>query len=70
MALAGPVALLLSSGPIVTTPGSTEIKPSTATINKPNILPDCIESISLFGINMTSETNVLTLSATGGFTRP
>jgi hypothetical protein len=59
MALAGPVASLLSSGPIVTKPGSTEIKPSTATTNKPNILPDCIASSSAFGLYMTSESNVL-----------
>jgi hypothetical protein len=50
MALAGPVASLLSSGPIVTTPGSTEIKPSTATTNKPNIFPDCIATSSAFGL--------------------
>jgi hypothetical protein len=57
MALAGPVAPLLSSGPIVTTSRSTEIKPSTATINKPNILPDSI---------MISEANVPNSSATAG----
>jgi hypothetical protein len=63
MVLAGPVASLLSSGPIVTTPGSTDIKPYTAAIKKPNILPD-------FGLYTISETNVLCSSATAGFTRP
>jgi hypothetical protein len=48
--LAGPVASLLSSGPIVATPGSTEIKPSTAAIKKPNILPDCIAPSCAFGL--------------------
>jgi hypothetical protein len=70
MALAGPVASSLSSGPIVTTPGSTEIKPSTAAIKKPNILPDCIAPSSAFGLYTISETNVFSSSATAGFTRP
>jgi hypothetical protein len=39
MALAGPVASLLSSGPIVTTPGSTEIKPSTVAIKNQTPCP-------------------------------
>jgi hypothetical protein len=39
MALAGPVALLLSSGRIVTTPGSTEIKPYTAAIKNQTSCP-------------------------------
>jgi hypothetical protein len=70
MALAGPVASLLSSGPIVTTPGSTEIKPYLAAIKKPNTLPDCIAPSSEFGLYTTSATNVLSSSATAGFTRP
>jgi hypothetical protein len=64
MALAGSVASLLSSGPIVTTPGSTEIKPSSAAIKKPNILS------SAFGLYTISEINVLSSFATAGFTRP
>jgi hypothetical protein len=69
MALAGPVVKLLLSGPIATKPGSTKIKPSTATINKPNIVPDGIAPSSASGLYMISETNNPSSFATAGSSR-